>query len=290
MPGSIQTSLASDNVLSTALLWHVGYAASFIMFIGWLWQVRTKNAGIVDALWALGTAGGSVYLAIRGRGDFQLRLLLGIIGGLWFSRLSIHLLLRVLSETHEDGRYRAIRDYFGHKTNLFHSFFYLIQVGFVVMCVLPYWVLSSRTEPQSWAMVLAAIIVTIAFIGESQADRQLLLFRQDPDNKGKTCRHGLWKYSRHPNYFFEWCHCFAYPILGIGLAGGLWLWLAPVVMFLFLYYGTGIPYTELQAVKSRGDDYRHYQRTTSAFFPMPPKQNQVIINTSLKRSSASKHD
>lgn len=257
-------------MLNTTLLFHIACGAIVLMSCGWLWQRKTHNAGIVDALWALGIMASSVYLAMAGSGDLQLRILLGLIGGLWFLRLGVHLLLRILSES-EDGRYRAIRQRFGDKTNLFHAFFFLLQAGFIVLCILPIWLLSHHSEPTLWAMLLAIVIVAIAFIGEHQADHQLHLFRQDPDNRGKTCRLGLWKYSRHPNYFFEWCHWFAYPILGIGLAGAGWLWLAPVVMFLFLYYGTGIPYTEMQALKSRGDDYRDYQRTTSAFFPMPPK-------------------
>lgn len=263
-------SFSPANSLNSDLLWQVGCGAIFIMFLGWLWQVKTKNAGIVDVFWALGIMAGSIFIAARGNGEFQLRVLLGIIGGLWFARLGIHLLLRILSES-EDGRYRAIREKFGSKTNLFHCFFYLLQAGFIVMCVLPIWLLSHHTEPRLWTMISAVIIAAIAFIGEHQADHQLHLFRQDPDNKGKTCRLGLWKYSRHPNYFFEWCHWFVYPILGIGMTGAGWLWLAPIVMFIFLYYGTGIPYTEMQALKSRGDDYREYQRTTSAFFPMRPK-------------------
>lgn len=256
--------------LNTIPLWHVTYAAIVVMLLAWFWQLKSKNSGIVDALWALGVMAGSVYLATLGNGDFQLRILLALIGGLWFLRLGIHLLIRILSEP-EDGRYQAIRKKMGSKINLFHFIFYLLQAGFVVISVLPIWMLSHHTAPLTWTMIVAIIIIVIAFIGEYQADHQLHLFRQDPNNKGKTCRLGLWKYSRHPNYFFEWCHWFAYPILGIGMTNAAWLWLAPVIMFIFLFYLTGIPYTEMQALKSRSD-YHDYQKKTSAFFPMPAKK------------------
>ena len=112
----------------------------------------------------------------------------------------------------------------------------------------------------------------VAVGGEALADRQLSAHKADPANRGKTCRKGLWRYSRHPNYFFEFVHWFAYLALAVG--AGPWpvalCALGPVVMFVFLYRFTGIPYTEQQALRSRGEDYAQYQRTTSAFFPLPP--------------------
>jgi steroid 5-alpha reductase family enzyme len=111
----------------------------------------------------------------------------------------------------------------------------------------------------------------VAFAGESLADRQLSRFRQDPRNRGRVCRDGLWRYSRHPNYFFEWLHWWAYVALAAG--SPLW-WIAVAgvaMMLLFLTRVTGIPPTEAQALRSRGEAYREYQRTTSAFFPWPPR-------------------
>jgi steroid 5-alpha reductase family enzyme len=109
---------------------------------------------------------------------------------------------------------------------------------------------------------------TVAVTGESVADAQLARFRTDPVNKGMVCSDGLWRYSRHPNYFFEWAHWWAYVLIGGGAA---LTWLGPVAMLVFLFRITGIPYTEKQALRSRGDAYRDYQETTSVFFPWPPK-------------------
>jgi steroid 5-alpha reductase family enzyme len=107
----------------------------------------------------------------------------------------------------------------------------------------------------------------LAMLGESAADAQLNRFRSDPANKGKTCRVGLWNYSRHPNYFCEWLVWVAYFIYALGSPGGWMAVYAPALMYLFLTKVTGIKATEEHAVRSRGEDYREYQRTTNAFFP-----------------------
>ena len=112
-------------------------------------------------------------------------------------------------------------------------------------------------------------VFAVSMVGESIADRQLARFRADAANRGQVCEAGLWRYSRHPNYFFEWLHWWAYVLFGYG-SPSWWVTLAGVVlMYLFLTRVTGIPHTERQALASRGDAYRRYQQQTSAFFPLP---------------------
>jgi steroid 5-alpha reductase family enzyme len=108
----------------------------------------------------------------------------------------------------------------------------------------------------------------IAVAGEAVADAQLAAFRADASNKGKTCRAGLWRYSRHPNYFFEWTHWLAYAVM---LPEDWRVWVSPALMLYFLLRVSGIPATEAQALRSRGEDYRRYQRETSMFVPWPPQ-------------------
>ena len=241
-----------------------------VFVVAWLWQLRTKNAGWVDVFWSFGVALTGVFYGLSGSGDLVIRVIVGSIYGIWFSRLTWHLLQRVKGEP-EDGRYKKMRSWAGGNAWLLFLLFYLMQASWVWVFTLPAWLLSGGVTPPVWAIFIALVIVIVAWAGESIADHQLHKFRSDPANKGKTCRLGLWRYSRHPNYFFEWCHWLAYPILGIGVSYGGWLWLAPVVMFVFLYFITGIPFTEQQALRSRGDDYRHYQQTTSMFIPWKPK-------------------
>ena len=116
------------------------------------------------------------------------------------------------------------------------------------------------------------IILGAGRVGESVADRQLSAWRADPANRGRTCRAGLWGYSRHPNYFFEWIHWLAYPTLAVGLPYGWVAWFAPALMLYLVLKVTGIPPTEAQSLRSRGDDYRAYQRTVNAFFPGPRRR------------------
>ncbi len=100
-------------------------------------------------------------------------------------------------------------------------------------------------------------------------------FASTPGNKGKICEAGLWGWSRHPNYFFEWLIWVAYAlfaIAGFGWGWGWLAWLGPLIMYGVLVYASGIPPTEEHMLKSRGDAFRDYQRRVSKFFPLPPKK------------------
>lgn len=140
------------------------------------------------------------------------------------------------------------------------------------MFSLPILIAARNPAPgPAWYDWLGVAIWVLALGGESLADRQLARFRRDPANRGGVCQQGLWRYSRHPNYFFEWLHWWAY--VAMGLAGPFgWVTLAgPAVMLFFLLKVTGVPPTEARALESRGEAYRAYQRTTNAFFPGPPR-------------------
>jgi Predicted membrane protein len=116
---------------------------------------------------------------------------------------------------------------------------------------------------------VAAALWVIGFAGESTADRQLLHFRLDPQNRGRTCQLGLWRYSRHPNYFFEFLMWVAYALFASATPFGWIAFACPAVMLFLLLKVTGIPATEAQALRTRGDEYHEYQRTTSVFVPWP---------------------
>lgn len=265
-------SVASD-ALMTAALWHTAIVLLLVCLAGWAWQVFSKDAGHADVIWALGLGGSALYYLALGDGPVLLRAVTACLVGFWSLRLASHIAKRLRSEAHEDGRYAAMREALGSKVHAFHVLFFLMQGLLAWLFALPHWVIASHPGPVNPALLsLAVIIAVTALVGETAADNTLARWRSNPGNRGKTCREGLWRYSRHPNYFFEWLHWFSYPILaaGAGLAG--WVWLAPLLMFLFLWFVTGIPYTEKQAIKSRGDDYREYQRTTSAFIPWRPGQ------------------
>jgi steroid 5-alpha reductase family enzyme len=248
-------------------------AASVGMLLGWLVQLRTRNAGIVDVIWALGMGSSALFYATVGDGSLIARLGVAMLGGAWGFRLCLHILARVLSES-EDGRYRYLREYWRDRQAKFFVFFQA-QAVLTALFSLPFFVVAQNPKEgmTQWCFIGVAIWI-ISIAGESMADLQLARHRHDPGKRGRTCRSGLWRYSRHPNYFFEWLHWFAYVFLAIGLPLPIWALslTGPVLMLVSLCWLTGIPFVEAQALRSRGEDYRQYQRTTSAFVPWFPRR------------------
>ncbi|MBS0579103.1 MAG: DUF1295 domain-containing protein [Proteobacteria bacterium] len=249
-----------------ALIWGL---AALMMYGGWRWQQRHTNAGIVDVLWSAGLGCSAVLCALLGAGAAAPRLLVACCGGLWGLRLALHLWRRVRSER-EDGRYRALREHWrGDARKIFGMFQF--QALLVALFSVPFTIAAGNARTRPGLLLLAVLIWVVSVAGESLADRQLARFRADPANRGRTCRSGLWRYSRHPNYFFEWTHWFTYVALAAGAPHG-WLALAgPLVMYGFLRWVSGIPYTEAQALRTRGEDYRDYQRNTPMLFPWFPR-------------------
>lgn len=243
--------------------------AFVVMAGGWFWQRRHANMGIVDVLWAAGLGASAVLLAVLGDGAAASRLALALCGGLWGLRLALHLWFRVRGEA-EDGRYRQLRQRWrGHQGRIFGLF--QLQALLIPLFALPFIAVAHNPDASTGGLLAAAAIWLGSVMGEAIADRQLAGFRADPKHRGKTCREGLWRYSRHPNYFFEWLQWFTYVALAMGSPIGWLAWAGPVVMFVFLRWISGIPYTEAQALRSRGDDYREYRRSTPMFFPWFPR-------------------
>ena len=246
---------------------------SVMMTLLWLLQRRTKNAAVIDVGWTLGIGLMAIYLAASTPGPPLQRWLVGTLAGVWSGRLAIHLIVNRVVGKPEDGRYQRLRRNWGERAGLYFWLFFQAQVLLVLVFMPPFFA-ALRVPRETWSLwdVLAIVVWLVAIGGESLADRQLARFRARPESHGKTCRAGLWRYSRHPNYFFEWLHWWTYVLLAVG--SPLW-WLsliAPALMLFFLFKVTGIPATEAQAVASRGEDYRRYQRTTSPFVPWFPRK------------------
>ncbi|MEZ5856269.1 MAG: DUF1295 domain-containing protein [Hyphomicrobiaceae bacterium] len=133
---------------------------------------------------------------------------------------------------------------------------------------------AHRPGTLSFTDIFAAILMGVSVLGEGIADRQLAAFRSNPANASRVCDSGLWAWSRHPNYFFQWLGWLAYPIIAIAFSGSYpvgWIALvAPAAMYWFLVHVSGIPPLEAHMLRSRGDAYRAYQARTNAFFPFPP--------------------
>ncbi|MDZ4786536.1 MAG: DUF1295 domain-containing protein, partial [bacterium] len=214
-----------------------------------------------------------IIYALMSDGNFERRLLVTSLVCIWSFRLGMYLLFNRIIGKEEDGRYKALRSHWAQNANRNFFFFFQSQAILNLILSLPILlIMQDSTEIfTNWDYLAVTLMIT-SIVGESISDFQLAAWRKDPLNKGRSCRAGLWNYSRHPNYFFEWLHWWFYVFLAISLPYGWLTVAAPLLMLYFLLRVTGIPYTELQAVKSRGDDYREYQRTTSAFVPWFPKK------------------
>ncbi len=254
----------------TTVLLFCGVGSFLLMTALWLRQRVTKNATSVDAFWALGIATETALLAWKADGDLIRRTVIAILVGAWALRLSSHIYFDRVRTGIEDGRYTRFR-----KEWSAGAFYGLYIAQAILVFLLPLTFLGglrNATVFPSTLDFLALMIWALAIGGEFVADRQLTRFRSNPANKGRTCRDGLWKLSRHPNYFFEWLIWCAYIPLSIGSHTFFVALIGPALLLFLLLKVSGVPPTEAQALSSRGDDYRNYQKTTSVFVPWFPKK------------------
>jgi steroid 5-alpha reductase family enzyme len=191
---------------------------------------------------------------------------------IWSLRLGIHIAVRSAGIS-DDPRYAAFAGEWG--ANAARRMFLFLQNQAFGSVPLVFAIFLASRLPQASLRgqdYLGALILLVGIAGEALADAQLRAFRGDPANRGRVCDVGLWRWSRHPNYFFEWLGWLAYPVIALspGFPWGFATLLAPVFMYWILVYVTGIPPLEQQMLRSRGDGYRAYQSRTSKFFPLPP--------------------
>jgi steroid 5-alpha reductase family enzyme len=247
-----------------------------MMLVLWVIHLLIRNAAIVDVGWAAGLAILAIFYAVAGPGYHARKWAIASMAGFWGLRLAAYLLFaRVLGRA-EEGRYVQLRSEWKTNLPLRFLFFFEFQALLDVVLSLPFLLACMDTRiPLGILEKTGAAIWLIAMAGEALADEQLKAFKKNPANQGRTYRAGLWKYSRHPNYFFEWLIWIGYAVFAVSSPWGWLGLLSPAMVLYFLLGVTGIPATEAQALRSRGNEYRAYQRTTSAFVPWFPKKEQA---------------
>ncbi len=257
--------------LSTIFL-SVWAVSAVVMLVLWAIQYKTENAGTVDVAWSFLTPLVGVCLILSDETENGLRQWIIItLALIWGFRLGSFLYKRVMNEI-EDGRYRYMREYCGKHAQLVMFIFFQIQASWTLLFALPFWAASRNVSSEFGLLDVCGLLIwCVAIAGEVISDNQLHRFRMNSENKGKVCNIGLWRYSRHPNYFFEWLQWWAFVLIGYGSDYWLLTWTGLLVIYVFITRITGVPYTEQQSIRSRGDAYRQYQKTTNMFFPMPPK-------------------
>ena len=257
------------DALPLPIAWSI-LAVAFVVL--WAIQQRTRDATSVDVAWAAAIGVLGLSWAATGDGAATQRWLAGALVGIWSGRLTWHLATdRLLRHKGEDGRYRAMREHFGSRAGVHFFWFYQLQALVAFVFALPFAALSGHDGDMLPPVQWLGVAMFVAAQGmEGVADRQLAAHRADPAAAGTACRRGLWSYSRHPNYFFEWLSWCGIAAVAWPAAG----WLAalqPALMFVLVRFVSGVPFAEQQALRSRGDDYRRYQSETNAFVPWPPR-------------------
>jgi steroid 5-alpha reductase family enzyme len=245
-----------------------------VMTAAWLLQRAVRNGGWVDVFWTFGTGVACVLAAMwpEPAANATRQVLVAGLAAVWSIRLGGYIAHRVATSS-EDTRYAGLREEWG--ANFQANMFWLVIVQAPATAILTLTVFvaahggAAEFGLRDW---LGALVLVVAIAGEGLADEQMRKFKRE-GHHAAVMDGGLWGWSRHPNYFFEWFGWLAYPVIAFDpTEPWSWAtWIAPVIMFLILRFGTGVPALEKTMLKSRGDKFRDYQRRVSAFFPLPPK-------------------
>ncbi len=243
-----------------------------LIFLLWVLSVFIKNVSIVDIFWGLGfIVANGVYIYLS-KDLYTRHILLFILVSLWGLRLSIYLAYRNIGKG-EDFRYQEFRMRYGAKRYWWFSFFqvFLLQGLLIMLVSLPLLGVNFNTQSNdlNWLDYLAIFMWLVGFSFESVGDFQLTKFKKNPSNKGNVLNKGLWKYTRHPNYFGDAVIWWSYAIFCVS-AGSYWPVIGSVLMTYLIIKISGVSLLE-ETLKDKKPEYRNYIKKTNSFFPWFPK-------------------
>jgi steroid 5-alpha reductase family enzyme len=242
-----------------------------LMFVLWLLHFPLRNAAIVDVGWAMGLALLAMIYAVHGAGYWRRTVILAPMAVIWGIRLGFYLLFTRVDGQAEEGRYGELRRKWG--SNIGFKFLLLFEFQALLCGVLSLPFLLAMHDPAKGSPDFenaGAALWVVAFLGEAIADAQLARFKQDPKNKVRVCNTGLWRYSRHPNYFFEFLIWVSFALVACTAQYGYLAFISPALMLYLLLRVTGIPVNEEQELRNKGEAYRKYRKSTSGFIPWFP--------------------
>jgi steroid 5-alpha reductase family enzyme len=258
-------------------LWLLGWGVSAVLLVVlYLWQRRTRDATAVDAGWGASLVLCAALYGALGPGSTAQRLAIAVPVAL--ENLRIASLVRNRLGRGEDSRYRELRRRWRERGREQRTFaiFYQAQALLAAILSVPALLASFDRRPSLAAVQWAGLALWVAAASlEALADRQLAAFRRDPANRGGVMDRGLWRWSRHPNYFFQTLTWVAYALIAVAAPWGWLAFLAPALILFLVLFVTGVPPAEESSLRSRGEAYRRYQARTSVFVPWPPKRSST---------------
>jgi steroid 5-alpha reductase family enzyme len=258
-------------MIASVLLASAGTIA-VVMVVTWVISLIRSDASLVDIVWGLGFAVVAATACVVGDGFRDRRLILLWLVAVWGLRLSGYLAWRNLGHG-EDYRYQAMRKKWGPKF-WWVSFFQVFLLQGVLMWIvsLPVQLASTAAQPASFGPLayLGVAVWTVGFLFETVGDAQLARFKADDGNKGQVMDRGLWRYTRHPNYFGDFCVWWGIFLIAAETGPGRWGIVGPIVMSTLLIRVSGVAMLE-KTIGTRRPGYAEYIARTSAFFPRRPR-------------------
>jgi steroid 5-alpha reductase family enzyme len=251
----------------------VGIVILGVMILLWLSSLALKDSSIVDIFWGTGFVITTwVVYALTPEGFALRKLLLTVLVTIWGLRLSLHILRRNWGKP-EDFRYQAWRKEAGASwwwRSLFKVF--LLQGVLLWIIATPLLVAQISAQPDhlTWIDILAVPVWLIGFFFESVGDWQLARFKANPSNKGQVLQTGVWRYTRHPNYFGDATQWWSYYLFSLA-TDGWWTVFSPIIMTILLLRVSGVKLLE-KTLKEEKPGYNDYIETTSEFIPWFPRQ------------------
>lgn len=257
------------NYIAEAL----GFSIALVLVYMTVWFIIgfvKKNNGLVDIAWGLGF----VCIALATFRQFPTQgipaEIITTVTIIWGSRLTFHLFKRNWNKS-EDFRYANWRKEWGRLVHV-RAFFqvYLLQGAIMLLVALPIIVTNSSAAQASWIVYVGLVLWVIGFLFEAIGDAQLKKFISNPDNRGKLMTKGLWRYTRHPNYFGEFVMWWGIWLISVSTGYGAYTIVSPLLLTFLLLFVSGIPMLEK---KYQGrPDWEAYAKATSAFIPLPPRK------------------
>jgi steroid 5-alpha reductase family enzyme len=243
-----------------------------MMTLVWVVSLVRKDAGIIDIFWGLGFVVVAWFYFFQTDGVTLRKILVVALVSLWGLRLSIHILVRSIGRG-EDYRYRDMRRrHAGHFPvwSLFAVFW--LQATILWFVSAPLLVAQWSRQPQrlTWFDIAGLVLFGTGFLFETVGDLQLVRFKKNPANRGRVLRHGLWRYTRHPNYFGDALVWWGLFLIGLATPGSLWTMVSPALMTFLLLKVSGVSLLEKNLSETK-PEYRDYALRTNAFFPWKPR-------------------